>query len=204
MIIALEHVIMNTSLGDNERLSKGIAALGSFIALIAAVIALSNADPKKLFIKFKISSIIDETEPWAEYRKEKLSNELKEFFKEAPDPFYSFKVNFKITNTSGITWKHPTITFRLPISNEHPRDDYSGLAFNSNMYNSTVEVRFLQFEDTLLLSNSNLPYWNNEDSAVFWVRMVIYKDVDLDVSVNCDNAEGVTKKVKVSALKDRI
>jgi hypothetical protein len=106
--------------------------------------------------------------------------------------------------TSGFTWKHPTLTFRIPISNLHPKDDYSGQAFNSNIYNSSEEFRQLQFQDTLVLSNSNLPYWNDKDNITFWIRMAMHKDLSpsIVVSVNCDNAEGVNQEVKIE-LKEQ-
>ena len=47
------------------------------------------------------------------------------------------------------------------------------------------------------------PIWNDGDEATFWVRMVLGKgrpvEFTIDVSVNCANANGVTRKVKIRA-----
>jgi hypothetical protein len=55
-----------------------------------------------------------------------------------------------------------------------------------------------------VLSNSNLPYWNDKDNITFWIRMAMHKDLSpsIVVSVNCDNAEGVNQEVKIE-LKEQ-
>jgi hypothetical protein len=188
---------------DNSRLGNGIQSIGVFVALFAAIIALSAADPEKLSVKFEIEHYV-EKDDIAEYDKGKLSIETGKFYEGYPDPFKSYKVNFKIINTSGFTWKHPTLTFRLLISNLHPKDDYSWQAFNSKIYNSSEDFRRLLFQDTLVLSNNNLPYWNDKENITFWIRMATHKDLrpSIVVSVNCDNAEGVNQEVKVE-LKEQ-
>jgi len=59
----------------------------------------------------------------------------------------------------------------------------------------------LEFADTRLLSNSNLPFWNNDDNITIWIRMLLndgkLESFTVDVSVNCENAEGVTKLVRI-------
>lgn len=205
LILALSfgYTVMSTPIGDNSRLGNGIQSLGVFAALFAAVIALAGADPAKLSVKFELETFIDK-EGIEEYNKNELSDNLIKNYEDYPDPFYSYKVNFKITNTSGFTWKNPNLTFRLPMSNSHPdKSNPERQAFNSNIHNFPVGYRQFQFEETLVLSNSNLPYWNDKDNLTFWIRMTIHKELQpiIVVSVNCDNAEGTNEKVKMDIYK---
>jgi len=59
----------------------------------------------------------------------------------------------------------------------------------------------LEFADTRILSNSNLPFWNDEDDIKIWIRMLIcdgkLEPFYVEVSVNSDNAEGITKRVLI-------
>jgi hypothetical protein len=192
-----EYIVLCTQTGDNSHLGNVIQSLGVFVALFAAVIALAGADPAKLSVKFELETFIDQ-KGIDEYRKNKLSDELKKFYEKFPDPFFSYKVNFKVTNTSGFTWKNPNLTFRLPMSNSHPDKGKPGRqAFNSNIHNFSGNYRQFHFEDTLVLSNSNLPYWNDKDYFTFWIRMAIHENLKptIVVSVNCDNAEGSNRDV---------
>jgi len=65
----------------------------------------------------------------------------------------------------------------------------------------------LEFADTCIISNSNLPYWNDKESIILWVRMLPYdKDgvmdpYDVVVSANCENADGYTEKVTINPKK---
>lgn len=197
--LVFAYITISTQIGDNSRLGNVIQSLGVFAALFAAVIALAGADPAKLSVKFELETAID-NEGIDEYNKNNLSDNLKKLYEKYPDPFKSYKINFKITNTSGSTWKNPNLTFRLPMRNSHPdKDNRERTAFNSNIHNSSESYRQFQFQDTLVISNSNLPYWNDKDDLTFWIRMAIAKNLEPNVvvSVNCDNAEGVNQKIKI-------
>jgi len=111
-----------------------------------------------------------------------------------------------MTNKSGFTLNKPTLTFRVPLRRKHPHRGekeqiWSRRSFNSNLYNSTQELRIFEFADTSILSNSNLPYWNSGEEITIWIRMVLddseLKPFDVEVSVNCENADGITEKVKI-------
>jgi hypothetical protein len=109
-----------------------------------------------------------------------------------------------MANDSGFTLKKPTLTFRLPLQKQHPHkvsEIYFFRTFNSNLFNSQRQLSLLEFADTCILSNSNLPYWNDQDDFTIWIRMVLddgkLEPFIVEVSINCENAEGVTYKCKI-------
>jgi hypothetical protein len=60
----------------------------------------------------------------------------------------------------------------------------------------------LEMADKLIVSNSNLPYFNKTDYIIFWFRMIL-NDGKLEpflaeISVNCENAEGITKPITIN------
>lgn len=200
MAIVFEYYVINSPYGSDPRIGNAIQSAAVFVALLAAVIALSGADLKAKKIDVTIKQDIDANHVGS-YHKGELPEDLQTKYKSFSDPITSHRVQFKITNTSGFTLKKPTLTFRLPLEKQHPHkvNDQYVLTFNSNLFNSQTELRLLEFADTRLLSNSNLPFWNNNDDITIWIRMLL-GDGDLnpfmvDVSVNCENAEGVTKPV---------
>ncbi|MCE5250269.1 hypothetical protein LLG96_08620 [bacterium] len=214
MAIAFEYYVIVSPLGSDTRIGNAIQSAAVFVALLAATIALSAADPKAQKVKVKIEQNIDPNNIGFYYKSE-LPNDLQTKYEGFPYPIKSHKVHFKITNTSGFTLKKPTLTFRLPLEKQHPQKvgEKYVLSFNSNLFNSQTELRLLEFADTLLLSNSNLPFWNNDDNITIWIRMLLndgkFEPFMVDVSVNCENAEGVTKLVRIDPkhfyrLEDRM
>lgn len=202
MAIAFEYYVIATPLGSDNRIGNVIQSVAVFVALLSATIALSATDPKAKKVKVTIEQKID-LKKIGYYRKAELPNDFQTKYEGFPDPIESHRVQFKITNTSGFTLKKPILTFKLPLEKQHPhkvRGQYV-LTFNSNLFNSQTELRLLEFADTRLLSNSNLPFWNKDDNITIWIRMVlndgIMEPFIVDVSVNCENAEGVTKPVRV-------
>ena len=202
MAIAFEYYVITSPLGSDTRIGNAIQSAAVFVALLAAAIALSAADPKAKKVKVTIKQDIDPNHV-GYYQKAELPNHLQTKYEGFPDPITSHRVQFKITNTSGFTLKKPTFTFRLPLEKQHPHTDGGqyGLTFNSNLFNSQTELRLLEFADTRVLSNSNLPFWNNNDDITIWIRMLLddgkLNPFMVDVSVNCENAEGVTKLVPI-------
>lgn len=187
---------------SNIQIRNVVQSSTVFVALIAAVVALSNADRKPKKVKVKIESSID-SKTVASYKKCDLPLDFQSKFSGHPDPINSHRVEFKITNTSGFTLKKPTLAFRLPKNKMHPHKVGTSiiLTFNSNLFNSQDDIRLFEFADTQILSNSNLPFWNNNEDFTVWVRMTL-DDGKLDpffvgVSINCENAEGVTSHVKI-------
>ncbi len=188
-------------------IDRVIQSSAVFVALLAAVIALSATDLKAKKVKVKIEQEINLKEKGS-YEKVKLPPDIQTKYKDFPDPITSHRVHFKITNTSGFTLNQPTLTFRLPLEKRHPHlyqhpqlGNFWKLTFNSNLYNSQSNIRVLEFEDTSILSNSNLPFWNHEESITIWIRMLLndgkLEPFTVDVSINCENAEGITKKVTI-------
>lgn len=59
----------------------------------------------------------------------------------------------------------------------------------------------LEFGDTCILSNSNLPYWNDKGDIMIWIKMALndedLKPFNVDVFINCENADGFTKPIKI-------
>lgn len=178
------------------------ATIGAtFAALMAGIIALGVGDKPLRFVKFTVKVEVDRQKV-EEYNPADLPNELK---RDSDDnPFHSYRVYFKIRNQSGFTLKRPVITFRLPTDLTHPhktRDDKWIPYYRSNLYNVQIDLRSFQYEDTIVLSNTILPYLNEDQELPIWIRMCLLKDDtkcrDVYVDVNCDNAEGATKKVKI-------
>lgn len=204
-------VISLSPIGVHPRLEKVIQVVAVSVALITAVVAVASTDPPKKNVKAEIELSVDERR---EHSKQNMTKELKDQFEGFDDPVESYRVQFRILNTSGFSLKKPTLTFRLPLDRQHPNKPsakkevdgadsllYSRCSFNSNLYNSEEELRMLQFASTQVISNSNLPYWNDQDESELWIRMAL-NDVGLrpfsvDVSINCENADGITKKVRI-------
>jgi hypothetical protein len=203
MAIVFEYYVINSPRGSDTRIANAIQSAAVFVALLAAAIALSAADPKAKKVKVTIKQDIDLNNV-GYYQKADLPKDLQTKYEGFPNPITSHRVQFRITNTSKFTLKKPTLTFRLPLEKQHPHKvaDQYRLSFNSNLFNSQTELRLLEFADTRLLSNSNLPFWNNDDDITIWIRMLLndgkLEPFVVDVSVNCENAEGVTKRVQIN------
>ena len=202
--VAFEILIFYSPIGQNPRLEKAIQSVGIFTALLAAIIALSSVDPKKKKIEVAIAQLYIEKE--STYERERFTDDLKVWYQDFPDPIRSHQVHFKIKNKSDQTMTRPTLTFRIPVEKKHPNKlptekTWSRRSFNSNLYNSTQELRIFEFADTSILSNSNLPYWNSEEEITIWIRMVLddgkLEPFNVEVSVNCENAEGFSKRIKI-------
>lgn len=201
--VVFEALLFCTSLGEHTRLGNAVQGAGIFVALIAAVIALAAVDRKKKKIKVEIKQTFAENK---EHYKESMSEQLKENYRNAPDVIHSAQVHFSMTNVSDFDLVKPTFTFRLPNDRQHPHrreneDTWSVLSFNWNLNTSRTEFSTLQFGDTLILSNSGLPYWNRSVNLTIWIRVTLdYPNIEpfkVEVSVNCENADGITKSVTI-------
>ena len=201
--VVFVYLIVSTPLGECSNIEKAIQSAGIFVALLAAVIALSATDPKIRSVKVNIVQSVDKAEAnIGKYHKNKLCEELKKIYQNFPDPIKSHKVQFKMTNVSGFTLKKPTLTFRLPLEKQHPDELGQFRTFNSNLFSSQRELSLLEFADTCILSNSNLPYWNDQDDITIWIRMLLddekLEPFIVEVSINCENAEGITNELKIN------
>lgn len=204
--VAFEVLVFVSPLGGDTRLGRAIEAAVVFVALLAAVIALSAADPRARRVEVTIEPSVDEDHVGT-HPKDELPPDLAKPYENLPDPVKSHRVRFRITNVSGFTLERPVLTFRLPLQKQHPHKQGRsyGLTFRSNLFNSQRELRVLEFADTRILSNSNLPYWNHGDDITIWIRMVLdaggLDPFTVEVSVNSENAGGVTKKVKIEPAR---
>jgi hypothetical protein len=204
--VAFELLVFVSPLGDDTRLGNAIEGVGVFVALLAAVIALAATDPKAERVQVTIEPSVDKNHVLT-YRKNELPPDLTGPYDNLPDPVESRRVLFKITNVSGFTLENPVLTFRLPLQKQHPHKQGQnyGLTFRSNLFNSQRELRLLEFADTRILSNSNLPYWNHGDDITIWIRMVLgaggLEPFTVEVSVNSENTSGVTKRVEIDPAR---
>ena len=199
---ALEYFLISSQGASDTKISNALQSVSVFAALIIAVIAMSIADPKVKKAHIEVEQSVDENNVNS-YVKSDLPSDLQLKYESFPDPITSHRVQFKITNISGFTLKKPTLTFRLPIEKQHPHRvgrSYT-LTFNSNIHNPQSEFRLLEFADFCLLSSSYLSYWNNEDEITIWIRMLLndgqLEPFIVEISLNSENAEGITTKVSI-------
>jgi hypothetical protein len=206
--ILFEYLMLAHPMGDSATLGNAIQAAAVFVALLAAVAAIAASDPKPKQVNVGIEPYISTGEA-ATHSKTELPDSLIAAFAHLQDTFQSYRVHFRLTNHSGFTLVAPTITLRLPIDRRHPHrvDGHFIATFNSNLFNSQEALRVLEFGETQILSNSNLPYWNDKDQITIWVRMTFglqqSQPFSIEVSVNCENGQGTTKKVELSSNTPR-
>jgi hypothetical protein len=189
--------------GKYPWLNDIIQAAAVSVALIAAIIALASSDPVLKSVKVDIQASISGKK--TRYKKADLPKNIVEQYADLPENISSSQIHFVMVNNSGFTLNNPTLTFRLPNECQHPHKEGNTWVTrnNSNIYNSQKELRRLEFGDTTILSNSNLPYWNNGETITIWIRMLIERiqvsPFEVVISVNCLNAQGCTKKVLISS-----
>ena len=200
-LIILEAIMIFSPLGEYPRLENIIQTSAVFVALIAAIIALSTADPRQKPVSVNIN--LFKQNRLKNYSKETLPQHFLRLYADFPDPFHSQRIHFVMKNTSGFTLIKPTLTFRLPNNRQQPEktpEEWT-TTFNSNLFNSRADMRQLEFNDTVIISNSNLPYWNNLDSITIWIRMITDSIAThpflVVVSINSQNAQGITKTIKI-------
>lgn len=171
-----------------------------FVTLLAAIIALAVAEPKRRAVKVQIEPTIDPKSCETHTIVPPVAAAIASHMNPSPsDDPKSYRVDFKITNVSGFTWEKPTLTFRLPRDKRHPNEDGQTLTFQSNLFNYQADICTLAFADTVILSNSNLLYWNDQDHVPILIRMLLreLESFTVEVSVNCEDAEGVTETVSI-------
>ncbi len=175
--------VIGGDLASDPSLALVAQGIGVFVALIASVIALAVADPKDKTIRMHVDvSMTDPHHHGAERT--------------------SYRVNFTIRNNSGFTLEKPVLSFKVPNELRHPPTEGSSEQpiFNSNLFNSRRDLTLLEFADSTVLSNSNLPYWNDKDSLMIWIRMAVREQeasFDVPVSLNAQGVRGITEVVSV-------
>lgn len=183
-------------------LTSGEAGLA--VSGLALVIARSAGDPRAKRVKVTIEPSVDEGHALT-HPKDKLTPNLAKHYESLPDPVRSHRVRFRIKNVSDFTLERPVLTFRLPLQKQHPDEQGQRLTFRSNLFNYQRDIQLLEFEGTRILSNSISPYWNHDDNITVWIRMVLdaggLDPFTVDVSVNSENADGVTKKVEIDPAR---
>lgn len=199
MLILLSYASL---LGCNSQAERLIQILSALAVGAAVVVALSATDTKKNRISVVIDKpLIDEERSQTE---KELSDDLKQYYDSFP--VRSFRVHFRMTNKSGVELKTPIFTFRVPFKRQPPNvknDDgkFSQRAFTCGPGGAQVDTGVMDVGDDRILSRRGLPYWNMDDVLDFWIRMVLNQENEpfhVVVYVNCENADGFTKKIKIT------
>ncbi|MDP8201296.1 MAG: hypothetical protein P9M11_04075 [Candidatus Tenebribacter burtonii] len=187
---------------SHPRITYSIQISSIFIAFFVAIIALHASD--KPTQKIEIKNIVYANKEKGEYYKKDFNKKLLDEYINYPDPVTAHQIYFKITNKSGFTLEQPTLTFKLPSCKKHPykqKEKYNIKSFNTNLYNSTKDMKLLDTGDSIYISNSNLPFWNNNDTLKFWIRMSIEGSENtifkIAISVNAKNANGITENIVI-------
>ncbi len=206
LLILLWLLLLLCDFSNHPKMTYSIQISSIFIAFFVAIIALHASDKPKQ--KIKINNIVYANEQKGKYYKKDFSDILLEAYTNYPDPVTSHQIFFKITNKSGFTLEQPTLTFKLPSCIKHPykrKEMYDLKNFNTNLYNSTQDMKMLDTGDSIYISNSNLPFWNNNDTHKFWIRMSIEKSENktfqIAISVNAKNANGITENIEIDPEK---
>jgi hypothetical protein len=76
--VGFELLVCFSQLGEYPRLENAVGSAGIFVALTAAVVALSAADPKEKLVKAKIEPSVEKLTGW--HSKKQLSAKLKDSY----------------------------------------------------------------------------------------------------------------------------
>jgi len=208
IVLAISFIIWLVYFTDNKELpvDQLIQGLSIFVAIIAVIVAISASDPKSKNIKIKVTPSVDKKSV-QEYHKSRLINELKTEYVHFPEVFRSYKVFFRVKNHSEFDLSKPIVTFELDSSLQHPaepeRPDHSPLRreFHSNLYGLQKSMVHFWSGDNIILANNNFPFWNKGRTYVFWIEMVVdevnYSPIEVLLSVNCDNGEGISETIVI-------
>lgn len=204
LIAGFVYVAIYKPFGEKSPFEVIIQGLGVFVAVGLGIIALHSSDlPSKSVsanISYSLGEFIEKTE--ANLPKDAVTRFKK---KEINFPYSECKLILNIKNISGFTLKNPTVTFCLPIDKRHPADFGNGiweLSFNSNLRNTIVysAEKMKEFEsgNYMYISNTILNYLQDDASIQIWVRLIPGdKPFNVLVSLDCDNSEGFSQKIKV-------
>jgi len=203
LFIAFELSVIFLELASAQWLERALQGAAVFVALIASIIALHSSDRNPPPIKAEVH-ITDGPRDRIEHTREDTLFRLWQGLGHSITLFHSARVHFSVRNDSHITLHEPTLSFRLPSNRRHPHRPDGGewvLTFNSNLYNSPENFRSLQFGDTTIISNSNLPFWNHGSELVIWIRMAVdapdLAPFDVEVALNAENAQGYDKTLTI-------
>jgi hypothetical protein len=216
LFVTLSIFILFTPLGSHDKYKTLIQTATGFIALGAAIVALSSSDKEIKAISANI--LFDHFDNESLILQRDIQPRLIDF--EHPGtPIITFKVHFKLKNTTGFSLIKPFFTFKIPKDKRHPikmshiSEMYDNLGFNSNLLNvQKDDLRLIDIGEHIVFSNNILPYWNNNDEISIWIRMAEQVTIessngsfesksgnpfDVEVSINCDNADGITKIIRI-------
>jgi len=195
LFIAFEFAVVGLEFASAPWLESALQGAAVFVALIASVIALHSSDREPPKVTSEVSVAQGRHDRMTHTREDKIERVWRDLGHSLTQ-INSARVHFRIVNTSPFTLHSPTISFRLPSTRRHPHriDGQWVLTFNSNLYNSPESLKTLQFGDTTIISNSNLPFWNPNTELIIWIRMVMdapdLSPFQVEVALNAENAQG--------------
>ena len=188
-----------------------------FLAAVTAVIALSVADRKKEKIKAEIRKSpyvkkFDQEVPIENQKFISISdiseNDIKERYKDFNKPIKFYIVEFELVNRSNFDWKKPTFTYKIPVNQRYlkPRGEniWTEDLPHTNYHSVSPGSHYYVSGDNDIFSSIKLPYINNGKGLKIW--FTLFLDIDMEefvisVSINCENAEGVTKEIRITPKK---
>jgi len=206
-----------TSFGDWPYLEKIIQGVGMFLAAFTATIALAVADRKKEKIKVEIikePSIknFDRGVPIDNQKFTSISDisedKIKERYKNFNQPIKFYIVEFELINKSNFDWKNPTFTYETPINQRYldPQGENRWVEHlpHTNYHNISSENYYYISGDNDIFSSIKLPYINKRTGLKIWFTLFLdttMEEFTINISINCENAEGITKEIKINPKK---
>lgn len=193
MFFAFIGAILFSPFGEHSQLQNIIQGTGIFVALFTALIALATADRKRIQVNINIETSIDQS---VTYHGNEMTDYCRSLYKKLPDK--SHQVKFKMTNLSGFTLEHYTLTFELPYEKQPPYKKEGETMYNSRGYTSNITKEHdVFFTENIIIATPFLPYLNKQNSVTIWIRMLVDELFTIKVSANCLNADGRTYPVTI-------
>ena len=210
LLIGLMIVLCQT-----ERLETAIQALSAFAAAAAAIIAVAVVDPPAKRVRIAPCPV-----RWKgheqDYSKADIlarAPEHADAFKAYPDPFYSYRVYFRLVNKSGFELKGPMISIDALADRRHPSNPDKGnyVPYLNNdcqmlgpgrWQHEKEDVWSGEKQDRQVIICPLKVNWHRKDHRDFYVRMVLdngsgLNSFKVNISVTCENAEGWIEPVEI-------
>ncbi len=173
-----------------------------FVALFSSVLAISISDKKKNQIDFSLHIFGHHAKGKSDYVRSELDSSIQNHFEKNGEFFSSYKVYFEIRNKSEFNLKRPTITMKIPSKLKHPTEDKKSIEFRSNIFNSASSFQMLEYEETTVMSNTNLPFLHKNEVIKIWIRMLLdpsdENTLTFHFALDSDNLEGKNEIIYIS------
>ena len=139
---------------------------------------------KEIIIDFRYEINSSDNES---YNIAELPEHLLTHFPKATSCVTSQKISFHLKNISGFDIQNPIFSVRIPRTCLHPSQDGKILECRTNLFNNQNGLSQFDFIDDFIISNNSLPYWNNNEEFILWLRLIINHNDnnELKISINC-------------------